>query len=146
DYPTIATGPQGAPSVWVAWWDPTNDVHAAGARVTGRGADKVDNFGTPSDILQPHGNSEHIAVGPKGQVLVTALMPTVTGAQRIGFAIDPDGLGPMGFRALDKLAITVPKNIFPPVQPKRGVRLQPKLAWDVSGKFGNKDSGRVYLV
>jgi hypothetical protein len=142
DQPFIATGPG---SVWVSFAStPSGVVQAAGARVTGRG--RVGSFSRPQSIptRQGHGDASGLAVGPRGQVLVTYENLASPARSRIYTALDSDGLGPGGFgrpRPLARTQVSFPD--FIPAQPDRGIDAEPELAWDTGpGAY----HGRVYAV
>ena len=120
DQPSIAVGPWlngSAGSVWVTFaaGSPLH-LSAAGAPVTGLGA--VGDF-TPVAIMpRPAdtpgspivGNHGGIDIGPNGQVVVTYQDGTEgPGPANIYVNLDPDGLGPEGF----KPAVVVPAPATP---------------------------------
>ncbi|MDB5321979.1 MAG: hypothetical protein JWN40_3610 [Phycisphaerales bacterium] len=142
DQPTVVTGPN---SVWVVFRGSDGKVFAAGARVTA-GLGKVGKFGPLEEIPgSATGNYADIAVGPRGQVLVTYQTDSDSDAATTIFAnLDPDGLGPRGFGP----AIPVtPTNVggfdLIPAMGFRGIDAEAGLAWDRSGR---PYTGRVYLV
>ena len=135
----------GPGSVWVSYANATSGaVQAAGARVSGRG--RVGRFSPPQSIPTRHGQGDAsgLAVGPRGQVLVTYENIASPRRSRIYTALDPDGLGPRGFgrpRLLARTRVKFPD--FIPAQPDRGIDAEPKLAWDTGpGPY----HGRVYAV
>lgn len=170
DQPTITTGPSdlaNVGSVWVSF-ELGGNINVAGAYVVGLGArggnpavyDGVltrlapgvvaQGFGTPvamprqQNVTTPM-NFGDIAIGPKGQVIVT--YQTNDGGQgpsTIYTNTDPDGFGPAVFGP----AITVTTtNVGPfdaiPAQPDRTIDSEAGLAWDHSGGVFD---GRIYLV
>src|SRR5438067_7430143 len=142
DQPSIAVGPN---SVWVSFTrSPGNQIQAFGAPVTGLG--QFGSFGTPENVPSP-GNGDYgdTAVGPAGQVMVTYQNSTNgQGGADIYTAVDPDGLGPAGFR---KPTVVAHSHVggfdFIPAQPDRSIDAEANLAWDRSGGV---HSGRVYLI
>src|SRR5213083_2201885 len=143
DQPSIAVGPN---SVWVSYTaSPGKQIQAFGARVTGLG--QFGSFSTPENVPSPHGNGDYgdTAVGPAGQVMVTYQNAVNgQGGTNIYTAVDPDGLGPAGFRAGTFVTHShVGGFDFIPAQPDRSIDAEANLAWDRSGGAHN---GRVYLV
>ena len=148
DQPSIAVGPSGtsAPgSVWISFADPNFNIIAVGAPVSGLGI--VGAFGTPETAPDPDsaGDFGNIAVGPKGQVMVTYQNNgSGNGPDTIKVNLDPDGLGPAGFGAAVLPTSTNVGGFSPiPPQPDRTIDAEANLAYDRSG--GPHD-GRVYLV
>ena len=101
DQPSIATGPGQdgtGEAVWVTFVDAgLLQIEAAGARVAGLG--KVGAFVTETVAAQDEAgegrNFGDVAVGPKGQVLVTWQEPSGDdGPSQEFVSLDPDGLGP----------------------------------------------------
>lgn len=142
DQPSIAVGPN---SVWVSYtFFPGTQIKAFGARVTGLGQFGI--FTAPESVPSP-GNGDYgdTAVGPAGQVMVTYQNSTNgQGGANIYTAVDPDGLGPAGFRAPTLVTHShVGGFDFIPAQPNRSIDAEANLAWDRSG--GAHD-GRVYLI
>ena len=143
DQPSISAG---AGSVWVSYAVyPSTVVQAAGAEVTGLG--HFGDFTTPEDVPTSlgKGNFGDTSVGPDGQVMVIYQDQTSgQGGARIYTALDPDGLGPVGFGRPRFFARTrVGGFDYLPVQPDRSVDAEASLAWDRSG--GVHD-GRVYAI
>ena len=142
DQPTVTTG---ADSVWVTVTAGDGHIVAAGAPVTGFGG--VGAFG-PTQIIRGkggHGDYGDIAVGPDGQVVVTYQYPTGgEGPAKIWTALDPDGLGPLGFGKPRLLANTnVGGFDYIPPQAGRSVDAEANLAWDRSG---GPFTGRLYAI
>jgi hypothetical protein len=152
DQPTITTGPSGIKTtkppdtVWVSY----KEFGMAGAPIVIHGA-AVRDLGEVRAFSAARmvpgttgGNFGDIAVGPKGQVLVTYQVPfQATGPATIFVNLDPDGLGPMEFSPA--IAAT-PTNVVVehiPAQPDRGVDAEAGLAYD---RTAGVNSGRVYLV
>jgi hypothetical protein len=142
DQPSIAAGSN---SVWVSYTrTPGKQIQAFGAPVTGLGA--FGSFSAPENVPSP-GNGDYgdTAVGPAGQVMV-AYQNAVNGqgGADIYTAVDPDGLGPVGF---GKPTVAAHSHVggfdFIPAQPDRSVDAEANLAWDRSGGAHN---GRVYLI
>jgi hypothetical protein len=145
DRPSIAAGPG---SVWVSYTSvPSAVIQASGARVTGLG--RFGSFSAPQSVPSSAGRGGFagtggIAVGPRGQVLVTYQNLGGQCCSRIYTALDPDGLGPIRFGRPRLLADTnVEEGLRIPAQPDRGIGADPSLAWDRSGGLHN---GRVYAV
>jgi hypothetical protein len=142
DQPSIAVGPN---SVWVSFNStPGNEIQAFGAPVTGLG--RFGSFTTPESVPSPgNGDFGDTAVGPNGQVLVTYQNSTNgQGGADIYTAVDPDGLGPAGFKTPVLVAHShVGGFDFIPAQPDRSIDAEPSLAWD---RTGGAHNGRVYLV
>ncbi len=142
DQPSIAAG---ANSVWVSFTaKPGNQIQAFGARVDGLG--RFGSFSAPENVPSP-GNGDYgdTAVGPAGQVMVTYQNSTNgQGGTDIYTAVDPDGLGPLGFGQPRLAAHShVGGFDFIPAQPNRSIDAEANLAWDRSG---GAHRGRVYLV
>lgn len=142
DQPSIAAG---ANSVWVSFTaKPGNQIQAFGARVDGLG--RFGSFSAPENVPSP-GNGDYgdTAVGPAGQVMVTYQNSTNgQGGTDIYTAVDPDGLGPLGFGQPTLAAHShVGGFDFIPAQPNRSIDAEANLAWDRSG---GAHRGRVYLV
>jgi VCBS repeat-containing protein len=156
--PNLATGPKAkdAPSdrsVWVTWWASSKSaagqgVRAAGAAVTGPGA--FGTFTAPQAVTGRARGNPSIAVGPEGQVVVAyTTAPYVVGLgipSQIYVKTDPDGLGPKGLGDEASIASSWVSQVAIDAQPSRPVTLQPKLAWDLSGKINGGRDGRLYLV
>lgn len=145
DRPSIAAGPG---SVWVSYTSvPSAVIQASGARVTGLG--RFGSFSAPQSVPSSAGRGGFagtggIAVGPRGEILVTYQNLGGQCCSRIYTALDPDGLGPIGFGRPRLLADTnVEEGLRIPAQPDRGIGADPSLAWDRSGGSRN---GRVYAV
>lgn len=148
DQPSIAVGQN---SVWVSYTrSPGNQIQAFGAPITGLG--QFGSFTAPENVPSPHSNGDYgdTAVGPAGQVLVTYQNAVNgQGGTNIYTAVDPDGLGPVGFTpgslaANSRVAHShVGGFDFIPAQPDRSVDAEANLAWDRSG---GSHTGRVYLV
>ncbi len=163
DQPTIAVGPgfiAGQGSVWVTWEN--GGIKVSGTNVTGLGA--VGAFPAATS-LTIGGNFGDIAVGPSGQVLVTAGPNSGQTGGNINVSLDPDGLGPATFSepipvVKEKRWATLPdfENFSAaiiattilvggfdviPAQNSRTIDSEPDLAWDRSGGGNN---GRAYLA
>jgi Ca2+-binding RTX toxin-like protein len=152
DRTALATGPgdsADSASIWIAYTDVNQGITAAGARVTGLGAANVGSFSTP--VLMPGSTTvasgfPDIAVGPKGQVLVswsTAADTEADGPSKIYVNLDPDGLGSAAFGAAQLIAESNvgPNDAIPP-QPTRKITADPHIAFAMTG--GNV--GRAYIV
>jgi hypothetical protein len=143
DQPSIAVG---ADSVWVSYsFFPGKQIQAFGAHVTGLG--QYGTFTAPENVPSPGSNGDYgdTAVGPNGQVMLT-YQKTLNGkgGTDIYTAVDPDGLGPAGFKTPVLVAHSHVGGFDPiPAQPDRTIDAEPNLAWDESGGSHN---GRVYLV
>ncbi len=132
DQPSVAVGPgsAGLPgSVFVTYWTITG-VAVSGAGVSGLGV--VGPFTTLRPD-QPAGVSfGDVAVGPKGEVMVT-YGPNGAAPGKIYINAKPDGLGPGSFSTA---AAVVPVNVggFTPIpaQPNWGIDPEAGLAWDRS--------------
>jgi len=96
DQPSIAAA---ANSVWVSFTaSPGTQIEAFGAPVFGLG--QFGSFSAPEPVPSPGGNGDYgdTAVGPNGQVMVTYQNSTNgQGGADIYTAVDPDGLGSLGF-------------------------------------------------
>jgi hypothetical protein len=145
DQPSIATGSN---SVWVSFTaSPGSQIEAFGAPVTGLG--QFGSFTAPEVVPSPGGNGDYgdTAVGPgdKGPLLLTYQKATNgQGGSDIYTAVDPDGLGPLGFNTPTLVAHShVGGFDFIPAQPDRSIDDEANLAWDRSGGPHN---GRAYLV
>jgi hypothetical protein len=143
DQPTVSVGPgsNGFPgSVWVTYWT-YGGIVASGAGVSGTG--RVGSF-TSYQPTQPAAvNFGDIAVGPKGEVILT-YGPNGSNNGGIYVNFKPDGLGPAPFSNYSTVA-TVNIGGFTPItaQPNWGIDPEAGLAWDRSaGPY----RGRVYLV
>jgi len=143
DQPSIAAA---ANSVWVSFTaSPGTQIEAFGAPVFGLG--QFGSFSAPEPVPSPGGNGDYgdTAVGPNGQVMVTYQNSTNgQGGADIYTAVDPDGLGSLGFNT-PTLAAHSHVGGFDriPAQPDRTIDAEANLAWDRSGGVHN---GRVYLV
>ena len=143
DQPTITTGPG---SVWITW-NNNGLMQAAGARVDGLG--QVAKFHKRQDIDGTFNCSfGDIVVGPTGQVAEVCTKdqpgthPTVAS---IRTAVDPDGLGPLGFSKARVIGTTNVQQ-FDPIRPQksRTVDAETGFAWDVLAT--SPHFGRLYLV
>jgi hypothetical protein len=110
----------GAGSVWVVFnnFDTAPRLSTLAAPVTGLGT--VGPF-TRQDVPRTSsGNKPEIAVGPGGKALVVTQHLSNGTSSFVESAVDPDGLGPSGFRAPVRVA-TVGDYPF---------QLMPQAAWD----------------
>ena len=143
DQPTITTGPG---SVWITW-NNNGLMQAAGARVDGLG--QVAKFHKRQDVGGTFNCSfGDIAVGPTGQVaeVCTKDQPgTNPAVAAIRTAVDPDGLGPLGFSKA-RLIGTTNVQQFDPIRPQksRTVDAETGFAWDVLAS--SPHFARLYLV
>lgn len=143
DRPTVTVGPGSAGypgSVWVTYWA-AGGILVSGAGVSGPGA--VGPFKTLQPPQPPSVNFGDIAVGPKGEVIVT-YGPNRGGSSAIYVNVKPDGLGPGPFSDFRQV---VPVNVGGftqiPAQPNWGIDAEAGLAWDRStGAF----QGRIHLA
>lgn len=143
DQPSVAVGPN---SVWVSFTSyPSGVVEAFGARVTGLG-----QWGEFTGVQHVptafgRGNYGDTEVGPDGQVMVIYQDQTSgQGGSHIYSALDPDGLGPKGFRVPELVARSrVGGFDYLPIQPHRSFDAEASLAWDRSG---GPHTGRVYAI
>jgi hypothetical protein len=143
DQPSIAAG---SGTVWVSYTSfPSTVIQAFGWRISGLG-----RFGAPSRVESVptsagRGDYGDTAVGPHGQVMV--IYQDQTGGQggsHIYTSLDPDGLGPAGFRDPRLLARTrVGGFDYIPAQPDRSIDAEANLAWDRSS---GAHRGRVYAI
>jgi hypothetical protein len=109
-----------AGTVWLAFtgFDTAPRLRTLAAPVTGLGA--VGSF-TRQDVPRTtSGNKPEIAVGPGGKALVVTQHLSNGTLSFVEAAVDPDGLGPAGFRAPVRVA-TVGDYPFQPM---------PQAAWD----------------
>ena len=142
DQPTIVAGPG---VVYLSWFE-GNRLAVSGAPVTGKGqvgAFSKTQYAADSD----KGNYGDIAIGPKGQVMITYQSPTVgndKGRADIFINVDPDGLGPAGF---NKRLFVTKSNVQAydaiPAQNSRTVDAETGIAYDRSG---GAFTGRVYMA
>ena len=143
DQPTIVTGPG---SVWVTW-NNNGLMQAQGARVSGLGL--VAKFHKRQDIDGTLNCSfGDIAVGPTGQVAEVCTKDqrgTDPRVASIRTAVDPDGLGPLGFSKARVIGATNVQQ-FDPIKPQksRTVDAETGFAWDVLAT--SPHFGRLYLV
>lgn len=140
DQPTIVADGK---SLWVSWFE-GNKVVAAGAPVKGLG--KVGAFSYEKVEDSHKGNYGDIAIGPKGQVMITYQTPTVgeVKATAVYAAVDPDGLGPAPFgSSVFVTASNVEGDDDIPAQDTRFADAEAGLAWD---RTGGAHDGRVYMV
>lgn len=144
DQPKVTTGLSGVAgqgSVWITYTTSKSKIAIQGAVVTGLGA--VGAF-SAVEKTSVNGDFGSIAVGLSGQVLVCYQDPsTTTGPDIIHVNLDADGLGTNGFGPIINATSTQVGSFAPiPVQPRRSIDAEAKLAWDCSGGAHN---GRVYL-
>jgi hypothetical protein len=143
DQPTITTGPG---SVWVTW-NNNGLMQAAGAKVNGLG--QVGRFHERQDILGTVNCSfGDIAIGPTGQVAEVCTKDQRGADPRVASirtAVDPDGLGPLGFSKARVIGRTNVQQ-FDPIRPQRSrtVDAETGFAWDVLAS--SPHFGRLYLV
>lgn len=142
--PSIAVG---ANSVWVDFTNPSGQIVAAGAQVSG--FNSVGAFSSlqaaPGTGGPTPGDFGDIAVGPTGQVAVVYQNPASgAGPDTIKFNLDPNGLGAGGFNSQTTVSATNVGGFHPvPAQPNRTIDAEANLAWDRSGGPHN---GRLYMV
>lgn len=143
DQPTITTGPG---SVWITW-NNNGLMQAAGARVNGLG--QVGKFHKRQDIDGTIDCSfGDISVGPTGQVTEVCTKDqrgTNPKVASIRTAVDPDGLGPLGFSKARVIGRTNVQQ-FDPIRPQRSrtVDAETGFAWDLLAS--SPHFGRLYLV
>jgi hypothetical protein len=142
DQPSIAAA---AGSVWISWTSFNGTIQASGAPVTGLG--QVGAF-TPAQGIAGRnrfGDYGDTAIGPDGQVFVVYQNPTGgEGPATIYGALDPDGLGPLGFGPAQVLQTTnVGGFDYIPAQSGRSIDAEAGLAWDRTGGLHN---GRLYFI
>jgi hypothetical protein len=143
DQPTITTG---SGSVWVTW-NNNGLMQAAGARVNGLG--QVVKFHKRQDVAGTLSCSfGDIAVGPTGQVAEVCTRDqrgTNPKVASIRTAVDPDGLGPLGF-SKSRVIGTTNVGQFDPVRPQRSrtVDAETGFAWDALAS--SPHFGRLYLM
>jgi hypothetical protein len=145
DQPSIAVGPSGVSgvpeAVWVTYTS-GGGVFAAGAPVMG--FDSVGAFITPESAPGPGGDYGDISVGPNGEVLIDYQSSSGNGPDTIRINLDPDGLGPQGFRPYSVATNTNVGGFSPiPAQSTRDIDAEANLAWD---RTGGPFNGRVYMV
>lgn len=142
DQPSIAAG---AGSVWVSWTSFNGTIQATGAPVTGLG--QVGAFIPAQGIPGANRSGDYgdTAVGPNGQVFVVYQNPTGgEGPATVFGALDPDGLGPMGFKpAVAIQTSNVGGFDYIPAQSGRSIDVEAGLAWDRTGGLHN---GRLYFI
>jgi hypothetical protein len=131
--------------VWSSWTSfSSGRIQASGAAVTGLG--QVGAF-TPSQTPAGHNTGDYgdTVIGPNGQVMITYQDPTGgQGPALIETALDPDGLGPMGFQQARRVTITQVGGFdYLPAQNDRSVDAEAGLAWD---RTGGPHNGRLYLM
>jgi hypothetical protein len=142
--PSIAVG---ANSVWVDFTNPSGQIVAAGAPVTG--FNTVGAFSSlqtaPGTGGATPGDFGDIAVGPTGQVAVVYQNNNSgVGPDTIKFNLDANGLSAGGFGAQSSVTGTNVGGFRPvPAQPNRTIDAEANLAWDTSGGPHN---GRLYMV
>jgi hypothetical protein len=131
--------------VWSSWTSFTSGkVQASGAAVTGLG--QVGAFSAPqSPMGHSAGDYGDTSIGPNGEVMLTYQNPTGgEGPATIYTALDPDGLGPMGFQPTRTVTTTnVGGFDYIPAQMNRSVDAEAGLAWD---RTGGPHNGRLYLM
>jgi len=140
DQPTIAVGDD---SVWVTFQF-NERIVASGARVTGPG--QVGRFSAVQKAPgSSDGNFGDIAVGPDGQVLVTYQGPIDNDEiNKLYVNLDPDGLGPRGFRNAVYVATTRVTGFYDiPAQTGRDIDAEVGLAYDRSA---GDHRGRAYMI
>jgi len=144
DQPSIAVG---ANSVWVDFTNPSGQIVAAGAQVSG--FNSVGAFSplqvAPGTCGATPGDFGDIAIGPTGQVAVVYQNnASGAGPDTIKFNLDPNGLGAGGFNSQSTVTATNVGGFHPvPAQPNRTIDAEANLAWDHSGGPHN---GRLYMV
>jgi ELWxxDGT repeat protein len=141
DHVFLATGPGpggSGGSVWVSYLgDSPDQTVVQGAPVTGLGA--VGAFSPPEKVTGPGSPGQQIAVGPRGQVLVS-----INGETQTVTTLDPDGLGPAGFGAPQHVTnVKINGRVLIPAQPHWGIVADAALAYDRSG---GPHRGRAYMV
>jgi hypothetical protein len=139
DQPKVTTN---ANTVWVVFNSLNGDIQAFGAPVFGLG--QVGTFSAPEAVPNSApGNFGNIAIGPAGQVMVSYQDPTSgIGPDSIHVAVDPDGLGPLGF-SNPKVATATNVGGFRPIsaQPNRTIDADGRVYYATSGK----NAGRAFL-
>lgn len=142
DRPTVRVGPGSAGypgSVWVTYWA-AGGILVSGAGVSGPGA--VAPFQTFQPPQPPSVNFGDVAVGPKGEVVVT--YGPNRGGTGIYVNLKPDGLGPGPFSDWQQVVrVNIGGFTQIPAQPNWGIDPEAGLAWDRSGGAWQ---GRVHLV
>jgi len=140
DQPTVTAG-EG--SVWVTF-EQEEHIFAAGARVSGLG--NVGSFSEPEQLDgSKNGNFGDIAIGPRGEVMVTYQTPARgRGPSTIYVNVDSDGLGSGGFGPARLVGSTNVGGF-------RGIRAQHEAKIDAEAglafdRSGGQFDGRAYLV
>jgi hypothetical protein len=147
DMPTVTTGRN---SVWLSFKNYESDgtdeggVEIVGAPVSSRG--QVGAFGPRQRVAgSDTANYTDVAVGPRGQVIVTYQDPEdFETPGTVMVARDPDGLGPKPVTAPTLASTTnVGGFEFIPAQNNRSIDAEPGVVFDRSG---GRFNGRAYLV
>jgi len=140
DQPTV-TAARG--QVWFTF-SYRGHVAAAGAAVMGLA--QVGTFTSPAAVPSSgSGNFGDIAIGPRGQVMVTYLAPLDDSPRSdVDVSVNPDGLGPRGF-CRPVLAANTNLSGYNAIraQSRGSIDAEPSIAYDRSGSAA---AGRVYLV
>lgn len=148
DQPTVTAS---GGSVWVSFknYDTGNEVHPEAVEIAGAPISAKGKVGAFSDAEQVAGselgNYADLAIGPKGQVLVTYEDPEEgESLSGIFVATDPDGLGPKSLSA-PRLASSTFVGGFDFIRPQnnRSIDAEPGVVFDRSG---GPFTGRAYLV
>ncbi len=142
---SLAVGPGGASgpgSVWVSYRDVANDqLVVAGAQ------DTLAGVGTFSSLIVPNSSNAQLqclAVGPKGQVLVSFLSPFTSAPATIYVSTDSGGLGGTFSTPVAAATTNVQSYLTIPADPNWGISAQATLVFDQSSS--DQYNGRVYLV
>ncbi|MEO6970019.1 MAG: sialidase family protein [Chthoniobacterales bacterium] len=142
DQPSIAAA---AGSVWISWTSFDGSIQVSGAPVTGLG--QVGAFSPAQGISSGNrfGDYGDTAIGPNGEVFVVYQNPTGgEGPATIYGALDPDGLGPLGFGPAKVIETTnVGGFDYIPAQSGRSIDAEAGAVWDVTGGVHN---GRIYHI
>ena len=142
DQPSIAAA---AGSVWISWTAFDGSIKASGAPVAGLG--QVGAFTPAQGIASGNrfGDYGDTAIGPNGEVFAVYQNPTGGEGPATAYgALDPDGLGPLGFGPAKVLQTTnVGGFDYIPAQSGRSIDAEVGLAWDRTGGLHN---GRLYFI
>jgi hypothetical protein len=158
DYPAIATGPGvGAPgAIWLVWKDGPDrrsanvDTSLYWARADVNGNGRIGTFSLGIDPIPGslNGRGEEVAIGPRGQALVTWLWGRTPTFSRPDSIYENEFIS-TGWRYPNAQLITntnIESSLAIPAQPLGGIWADPGLAWDRSGLVNAGNNGVVYLA
>ena len=148
DAPWIATGASttvaGSQAIWITFTDyVSNRVMIVGA--TSKGLGKFTSWSKPKAVTKSFGAYSTVAVGPKGELVVSWQSTDSGNVVANTLNINTDSTGTASHFSADQLMANTNVGAYDviPAQPDRTIDAEARIAFDLSGDSTN---GRLYLV